>query len=568
MRITFRHIIVSLCTIIGISTAHAVAPLSQYGQIQNVQNYSSNPFWSPGQQYNKRILPTPVYATGPDVATQDCQNIVDNLVAAQCAAQNNCNGLRVADVRPAIMLELSRMPGHNYASSCAGYIDTAFNTYVQQYANVVQPSAFPAATGAAKTTQQGQFKINNPYAPKIPDWATDVKERATELQQLQSSNGAGSEHIAKAAFPTTINDVSFADRMENLAAGYASYKDASAYQSIQVEKPEAALARQVAALEQQRSIDEITMLPAEYCDKYPLDDKKCPQRPGLLQEVIAIGNATGGQSAQQPQNTSTPNQNMGDNTTTTPTSIATTHPDEPSVAPTTTPSHDTVVATTHLDNSSAAPATTPSHGTVVANNTTHGGPCTPSAKSQWFPNKILTSGKYESIDPAFEKAMVQFFRMEGECGNHPADRGGYTCYGFAQNSNPDIDVRTLTRPAAEDRTYSRIYKAYGIDKLPDSVRGDVLRGWFGSGYYGVQQMQKVLGLPLTKTGRVDDAMVTAAMNYNGDLHQKYWDQMQQYYINITERNPSQKVFLKGWMNGVKLMRENGCHVEPSQPLTR
>ncbi len=275
MRINFRHFIVSLCAMAGISAAYAVAPLSQYGQIQNVQNYSTNPFWSPGQQYNKRIMPSPVYVTGPEVDTQDCQAIVTNLVASQCAVNNNCNGMRVADVRPAIMLELSRMPGHNYASSCAGYIDTAFDTYVKQYANVVQPSAFPAATGAANIQLQNEFKINNPYAPKVPDWANDVKERAIELQQLQSQNGAGTEHIAKAAFPTTINDVSFADRMENLAAGYAPYKDAKAYNGIKVESEEKAMTRRLQMAQARQQLDKLQMNPQEYCEKYPSDTQYC-----------------------------------------------------------------------------------------------------------------------------------------------------------------------------------------------------------------------------------------------------------------------------------------------------
>ncbi|MDE5615545.1 MAG: hypothetical protein K2I81_01790 [Alphaproteobacteria bacterium] len=548
---TFGFWVFYCITTICCRAVHA-APLSQYGQIQNVQNYSTNPFWSPGQQYNKRILPTPVYATGPEVTTSDCQNIVTGLISAQCASLNNCSGMRVSDVRPAIMLELSRMPGHNYASSCAGYIDTAFDTYVKQYANAVQPTSFPTATGAANVQTQNEFKINNPYAPKVPGWANDVKERAIELQQLQSQNGAGAEHIAKADFPTTINDVSFTDRMENLAAGYAPYKDAKAYNGITVEKPEDALQRQVAILQQQRAIDEITMSRIAYCDKYPLDDKICPQAPGLEEQVIAIGNAP----SQSPQ--SNPANNTPDSHTPEIVNEINIH-----IAPVTNSNN-----TQNAQPPSVPTVNGPTVNIAKNDNTTRGGPCTPSAKSKWFPNKILTSGKYETIDPAFEKAMVQFFRMEGECGNHTADKGGYTCYGFAQRYNPDIDVSKLTRPAAEDRTYDKIYQANGIDRLPDSVRGDVLRGWFGSGYYGVQQMQKVLGLPLTKTGRVDDAMVSAAMNYTGDLHQAYWDQMQQYYVNITKRNPSQKVFLKGWMNSVKLMRENGCHVEPDQPLTR
>ena len=257
MRISIRHFIAGISIMLSMGGANAVAPLSQYGQIQNVQNYSSNPVWSPNSPYNQRVMPTPVYATGPDVSTSDCQTIVANLVAVQCAAQNRCNAMRVSDVRPAIMLELSRLPGHNFATACAGYIDDAFNTYVNQYANTVQPTSFPAATGPANTSQNNDFKIQNPYPIRIPDWAADVKERASELQQLQSQNGAGTEHIAKADFPTTISDVSFADRMENLAAGYAPYKDAKAYNGIKVESQKDAATRQLEAARLKQQFCEI-----------------------------------------------------------------------------------------------------------------------------------------------------------------------------------------------------------------------------------------------------------------------------------------------------------------------
>lgn len=533
----------------GIGAAHGATPLSQYGQIQNVQNYSSNPFWSPGQQYNKRIMPSPVYATGPDVETADCQRIVSSLVAVQCAALNQCTGKTVADIRPAVIQGLARLPGHNYSTACAGYIDSAFTSYKNQYANTVQPSAFPAATGTAPAQQQNNFKINNPFPAQVPQWANDVQERKTELEQLQAQNGAGSEHLTATAFPTTINDVSFENRMENLAAGYAPYKDARAYNGIKVESPEEALARQINILEQQRQLDVLQMSHEEYCDKYPLDAQNCPQTPGLYEQIANMGNATSQTTTQDtPQSNTAVSQagNIVGNAIGTLMANAT--------------NNDNTSSSNSNNNTTAYLSPT--------DNKTHGGPCTPSAKSNWFPNKILTSGKYESIDPAFEKAMIQFFRMEGECGKLAGDKGGYTCYGFAQNYNPDIDVSKLTRPAAEDRTYERIYKAYGIDKLPDSVRGDVLRGWFGSGFYGVQQMQKVLNLPVTRTGRVDDKMVAAAENYNGDLHQAYWDQMQRYYISIAPQGSANANFLKGWMNSVKLMRENGCHVEPVQPLTR
>ncbi len=538
--------------ILGAASANAVAPLSQYGQIQNVQNYSSNPFWSPNAPYNQRVMPTPVYATGPDVSTSDCQTIVANLVAVQCAAQNRCSAMRVSDIRPYVIQGLARLPGHNFATACAGYIDDAFNTYVNQYANTVQPTSFPAATGPANTTHNNDFKIQNPYAPRVPDWAADVKERASELQQLQSQNGAGTEHIAKADFPTTINDVSFADRMENLAAGYAPYKDASAYAPIKIEPWEASIQRELEALETRRRLDEIQMPLDEYCAKY-FDEARCPDDRGREQEIIALGNSPTNSASTQPQ-----------------TSPATQEAQQhaPQQAP---QAQDSVSGPQpRQDNNIQQPEQIPPASVaspVVANNRIHDGPCTPSARSKHFRNTILTTGKYENIDPAFNKMMVQIFRVEGDCGGHPKDPGGYTCYGYAQRYNPDIDVRQLTPAGAEDRTYERFYLAKGLNKLPDSIRGDVLRGDFGSGPgAGVKKLQKTLGLP--QTGNVDDTLIRASEEYNGDLHNAYWNTMQDFYVDITRRNPERKVFLKGWMNGVRHFRENGCHVEPEEPLTR
>lgn len=352
----------------------------------------------------------------------------------------------------------------------------------------------------------------------------------------------GASLLQPVSFPQTATDTTMVDRMENKRIGYEPFKDKSAYTTITLETEEQALQRQLDSLERQRQVDKAVMSKAEFCDKYPLDDS-CPQHPGLEEEIFAIGNRP---KPQQPAPT-TNNAATGTGGT-----GATPAPAQPSPS---TPSRP-----------GTAPATTTALS--ATDNRTRGGPCTPSAHSDNYTNKILTSGKYESIDPAFEKTMVQIFRLEGECGGHPNDSGGYTCYGFAQRYNPDIDVRNLTRAGAEDRTYTRYYTANGIEKLPDSIRGDVLRGVFGSGIYGVQQLQKVLNVPTTRDGKVSDALVRAAMEYEGDLHNAYWDNMQQYYRNLVQRRPKDKVFLKGWMNGVKLMRENGCHVVPTRPLTR
>lgn len=228
------------CTLLMAGMAHAApnytnsAPAigSQYGLVQNVQNYSSNPFWDPNGPYNQRVAPTVVYLQGTDLNTEECQRTVATLIAAYCSAVNNCIDLVLSDVRPNIMLQLSRLPGHNYASACSGFIDSEFSSYKSKYANAGptnRPTPFPTGTVPTTDPDAYQFKIPNPYEIKDEDWRIEKKQRERELQYLQSQNGAGSERLARADFPLTAADLSFEERMQNKAAGYAPFKDASPY---------------------------------------------------------------------------------------------------------------------------------------------------------------------------------------------------------------------------------------------------------------------------------------------------------------------------------------------------
>ena len=226
--------------------AHADTPFSHYGVIQNVQNYSSNPFWNPNGPYNQRF-PTAVYATGPSVETSDCQNVVSYLVAAECANRNKCITTQLSDIRPSIMLQLSQMPNGNYASSCGGYIDTAFEQYLKTNA-IAAPSAgaaFPTATGMGTMGDGSKFEMKNPLSPKLQEWQMEILDRKQELKDLQAANGVKQPKLVRTTeFPDTYADLSFTERMENAAAGYEPFKDARAYKEIKIESQEDYLIRQ------------------------------------------------------------------------------------------------------------------------------------------------------------------------------------------------------------------------------------------------------------------------------------------------------------------------------------
>ena len=256
MRIKFKNFIWIFAGFAAFLTAsHASTPFSKYGVIQNVQNYSTNPFWDPSSPYNNTNMPQPVYATGPDVTTDECQRIVASLVTVQCMSQNNCVDTQLSDIRPAIMLQLSRMTGGNYATACGGYLDGIFNEYVNRYANAAPrgvPTSFPTATVPNPNINGNQIEIKNPLAPQKPDWAIEMQERKQELQDLQSQNGSGNVGLYSADFPTTYADLSFSERMANAQQGYEPFKDAKAYTELKIESEQEYLTRQQ-TIQQQKS---------------------------------------------------------------------------------------------------------------------------------------------------------------------------------------------------------------------------------------------------------------------------------------------------------------------------
>lgn len=205
--------------------AHASTPFSQYGLIQNVQNYSNTPFYNP----NTPIVNVPkiVYATGPALKPGDCERTVQTLVENTCAQQNNCKNTTLADVRPSIMIQLSNIPGYNYATSCAGYIDTIYDDYVKQRQNInsVKPSGFPSAPAEQK-------KQN------IPKWQADYNERAAELKALQAQTNSTDYAVTDADFPKTAADLSLQDSIALKQASYAPYADAQVYVPLEIERNE------------------------------------------------------------------------------------------------------------------------------------------------------------------------------------------------------------------------------------------------------------------------------------------------------------------------------------------
>lgn len=329
------------------------------------------------------------------------------------------------------------------------------------------------------------------------------------------------EHISKysggwltpTAFPKTADDLSFTDRMVLKSKAYEPFRDLSAYHDLVVEGEEHFIERQMALAEIERVADYEDMPLDEYCDNYPLDDENCIQNPGAWNDVIDVAD--------------------------------------------------------EYEYGTEYAGVTIGGGAVIANNKTRGGSCYPAAKNKYFKNQILTTGQYAGVSPAFEKALITVFRKEGKCGIIEGDPCGYTCFGIGQNCmgrQLGINVRNLTRADAENIYYEHFWKKYNIGILPDVISGDLFLAMMASGpQTGIAQFRKFLGLPYGY--QLDESVANAVANYNGDIHNRWLDMRKQFLIQVAAKKYNNRV-LNGWMRGIKLKRENGCHVIPKDPLFR
>lgn len=166
-----------------------------------------------------------------------------------------------------------------------------------------------------------------------------------------------------------------------------------------------------------------------------------------------------------------------------------------------------------------------------------------------------------------DSMISDIIRREGGFVDHPADRGGPTNYGITHKTlarylGRDVtsrDVRGLSRELAAEIYRRAYFLEPRIDALPASIRAFLFDSAVNHGpRRAVRFLQQVLnaagfgplgvdGLAGPKTRRqasqADQAMgpwLLAALA----------EERRMFYRLIVERDPSQRVFFKGWMNRV------------------
>lgn len=157
----------------------------------------------------------------------------------------------------------------------------------------------------------------------------------------------------------------------------------------------------------------------------------------------------------------------------------------------------------------------------------------------------------------YRKLKPKILKWEGGFSNHPLDKGGATNKGitiavFRKYFGLDKTVEDLRR--ITDGQWDLIFKTGYWDKMKgDQIKNqsiaNILVDWaWGSGpITAIKRLQKLLEV---RVDGIIGPITLRALNEakQEDLFKKIWNARRDFFYEIVRRNPSQRVFLRGWMN--------------------
>ncbi len=163
----------------------------------------------------------------------------------------------------------------------------------------------------------------------------------------------------------------------------------------------------------------------------------------------------------------------------------------------------------------------------------------------------------------FKQCLKVVLVAEGGYVNHKSDRGGATNFGITQHvyddfnktrNQPTRDVKFIHESEVETIYYTSYWLPAACDKLPEPLDLLVFDFAVNSGVGRASKMlQACVGV--TQDGKIGKNTIAAVTNKIvligiNKICFIYLEARKEFFNKIVERDASQKVFLKGWMNRI------------------
>ncbi len=168
---------------------------------------------------------------------------------------------------------------------------------------------------------------------------------------------------------------------------------------------------------------------------------------------------------------------------------------------------------------------------------------------------------------SFEKYYPRLKKWEGGYGNYAEDPGGCTNrgitihtwrkFGYDKNGDGIItceDVRQISREDAKNIYQKYFWEANGGNLIENQKVAEIIIDWAinsgaGIAIVRVQRILNTMGNSLVVDGIVGRKTITAINNANQkELYKRIWQEREQFYKDITAKNPPFRKFLVGWLN--------------------
>jgi lysozyme family protein len=162
----------------------------------------------------------------------------------------------------------------------------------------------------------------------------------------------------------------------------------------------------------------------------------------------------------------------------------------------------------------------------------------------------------------FKKYAPKLLQIEGGFVNHPNDLGHATMMG--------VTIQTFRDYCGEDKTIKDLqnmsYEVWGrimkdrywdkckADEIDNQSLAEIIADWcVNSGISGIRRVQEIVGC---KPDGIVGSITLSLINSSDaeSLFERIMSARKQFYINIVKKNPTQKVFMNGWMNRLEMFK--------------